>query len=307
MIAQHESSHQQIEHLKLVIEKYRRMIFGSKSEKLKGQLEQLEFQLEELEIEQAASEAAQPRSSPTTTRSRPRAPRKPLPEDLPREVITHLPPHTCCPDCGGALRQFGRRCIRATGAHPSHLQGDSTCAAEVRLRSLRTGGGSNCAGAADFRSRLARPQSVGASCCVSKFRRSLASVSPSPRCTLREGIDLSRSTLAGWVGAASELLAPLVDQIREHVLWQGRKFTPMTHPFQCCQLPGTGKTKTARLWTYVRDDRPAGFQTPPAVWFCYSQDRIGRTSAPASEGLPRCAAGRCLLRISSSLWRRRHL
>jgi hypothetical protein len=106
VIAQHESSHQQIEHLKLVIEKYRRMIFGSKSEKLKGQLEQLEFQLEELETEQAASEAAQPRSSPTTTRSRPRAPRKPLPEDL-REVITHLPPHTCCPDCGGALRQFG--------------------------------------------------------------------------------------------------------------------------------------------------------------------------------------------------------
>ena len=57
---QHESSHQQIEHLKLVIEKYRRMIFGSKSEKLKGQLEQLEFQLEELETAQAASEAAQP-------------------------------------------------------------------------------------------------------------------------------------------------------------------------------------------------------------------------------------------------------
>jgi hypothetical protein len=47
VIAQHESSHQQIEHLKLVIEKYRRMIFGSKSEKLKGQLEQLEFQLED--------------------------------------------------------------------------------------------------------------------------------------------------------------------------------------------------------------------------------------------------------------------
>jgi transposase len=39
--------------------------------------------------------------------------------------------------------------------------------------------------------------------------------------------------------------------------------------------PGTGKTKTARLWTYVRDDRPAGFQTPPSVWFCYSQDRKG--------------------------------
>ena len=106
-LQQHESSHQRIEHLKLVIEKYRRMIFGSKSEKLKGQLEQLEFQLEELETEQPASEAVQPSSSRTTTKSRPRAPRKPLPEDLPREIITHLPAHTCCPDCGGAVRQFG--------------------------------------------------------------------------------------------------------------------------------------------------------------------------------------------------------
>ena len=39
--------------------------------------------------------------------------------------------------------------------------------------------------------------------------------------------------------------------------------------------PGKGKTKTARLWTYVRDDRPAGYQTAPAVWFAYSQDRKG--------------------------------
>ncbi len=39
--------------------------------------------------------------------------------------------------------------------------------------------------------------------------------------------------------------------------------------------PGTGKTKTGRLWTYVRDDRPAGDETPPAVWFAYSEDRKG--------------------------------
>src|SRR5258708_1085013 len=39
--------------------------------------------------------------------------------------------------------------------------------------------------------------------------------------------------------------------------------------------PGNGKTKTGRLWTYVRDDRPAGDETPPAVWFAYSPDRQG--------------------------------
>ena len=89
----------------------------------------------------------------------------------------------------------------------------------------------------------------------------------------REGIDLSRSTLAGWVGAASELLAPLVDQIKSHVM-AGWKIHADDTPVPVL-APGTGKTKTARLWTYVRDDRPAGYQTAPAVWFSYSKDRKG--------------------------------
>src|SRR5205814_3655884 len=109
------SNSEEIEHLKLIIEKYRRMIFGRKSEKLARELEQLELRLEELETAQAAEEAAQttaevqqPSSSGTEQQRRPSRPRrKPLPEDLPPEVITHLPAHKCCPDCGGALRQFG--------------------------------------------------------------------------------------------------------------------------------------------------------------------------------------------------------
>jgi transposase len=109
------SNTHQIEHLKLVIEKYRRMIFGRKSEKLTGELEQLEFRLEELETARAADEAtqqvadaAEPGSTEAESKQRASRPRrKPLPEDLPREVITHLPPHDCCPDCGGGLRQFG--------------------------------------------------------------------------------------------------------------------------------------------------------------------------------------------------------
>jgi len=33
--------------------------------------------------------------------------RKPLPEHLPREIVTHAPDGNCCSDCGGQLRQFG--------------------------------------------------------------------------------------------------------------------------------------------------------------------------------------------------------
>jgi transposase len=110
------SNSQEIEHLKLVIEKYRRMIFGRKSEKLTRELEQLELRLEELETTQAEEQAVQdtaeaPQSSSPQSESKPRTSRprpKPLPEDLPREVIMHMPEHVSCPCCGGQLRQFGQ-------------------------------------------------------------------------------------------------------------------------------------------------------------------------------------------------------
>ena len=89
----------------------------------------------------------------------------------------------------------------------------------------------------------------------------------------RQGVELDRSTMADWVGAASYLLSPLVDQLRKHVLAAGKLHADDT-PVPVL-APGTGKTKTGRLWTYVRDDRPAGSHSPPAVWFAYSEDRKG--------------------------------
>lgn len=84
-------------------------------------------------------------------------------------------------------------------------------------------------------------------------------------------MELSRATLGRWSGAVSELLAPLSDLLRQYVLMPGKVHTDdIPVPVQ---EPGSGKTRTARLWVYVRDDRNAGSQLPPAVWFAYSPDR----------------------------------
>jgi len=271
LLEQQQSNTQQIEHLKLIIEKYRRMIFGSKSEKLTGQLEQLEFRLEELETAQAASEAAQQRSTRATTKSRARASRKPLPEDLPREVITHLPAHTSCPDCGGALRQFGEDVseqlerIPATYKVIRHVRPKFACAGCERVVEAP-------APARPIEHGLPGPGLL-AHVLVSKFGDHLPLYRQS-EIYAREGVDLGRSTLAGWVGSASELLAPLVDEIRRHVLAASKIHADDT-PVPVL-APGNGKTRTARLWTYVRDDRPAGHSTAPAVWFAYSEDRKGK-------------------------------
>jgi transposase len=89
----------------------------------------------------------------------------------------------------------------------------------------------------------------------------------------REGVELERSTLAGWVGGTSALLAPLMEALRRHVL-SATKLHADDTPVPVL-APGNGKTKTGRLWTYVRDDRPAGDATPAAVWFAYTPDRKG--------------------------------
>ena len=69
------------------------------------------------------------------------------------------------------------------------------------------------------------------------------------------------------------MLAPLVDALRKHVLAASKIHADDT-PVPVL-APGNGKTKTGRLWTYVRDERPAGENTAPAVWFAYTPDRKG--------------------------------
>jgi len=89
----------------------------------------------------------------------------------------------------------------------------------------------------------------------------------------RQGVDLERSTLADWVGGSSELLDPLVEALRCYVMAAGKLHADDT-PVPVL-APGNGKTKTGRLWTYVRDDRAAANLAAPAVWFAYSPDRKG--------------------------------
>ena len=81
----------------------------------------------------------------------------------------------------------------------------------------------------------------------------------------REGVELERSTLAGWVGGMTETLAPLVDVLKAYVLG-ARKLRGDDIPVPVL-APGNGKTKTGHLWTYVLDDRPAGSADAPAVWY----------------------------------------
>ena len=114
----------------------------------------------------------------------------------------------------------------------------------------------------------------------------------------REGIELSVSTIADWVGTCTAMLAPLVRLIDAHALTAARLHGDDT----TVPLLARDKTIIARVWTYVRDDRPFGGPAPPAAMFRYSRDRTGSVGLDASKG---AYAGRCQGHIAGPLHRTR--
>jgi len=89
----------------------------------------------------------------------------------------------------------------------------------------------------------------------------------------RDGVDIDRSTMAGWVGQSEKLFDPLLAALGRYVL-AGEKVHADDTPVAVLD-PGRGRTRTGRLWVYVRDDRPAGNRQPPAAWYRYSPNRKG--------------------------------
>ena len=108
----------EIDQLKLLIAKLRRMQFGRSSEKLSREIDQLELRLEELQTAQAQTTTVEP---PAPERNAEKPVRKPLPEHLPREQVVHQP--VCnCPDCGGALRRIGEDVSEVLEYIPAHFK-----------------------------------------------------------------------------------------------------------------------------------------------------------------------------------------
>jgi transposase len=208
ILTQHEtllSRETEIENLKLLILKLRRMQFGRKSEKLDRHIEQLELRLEDLESAETASAAPQSDAHPQTTAADMpgrRPVRRPLPDHLPRETQTHQPEHTTCPECGGTLRQFAEDVSELLEFVPARFK-------VIRVVRPKM----SCAGCAHIVQAPApsRPIDRGlagpgllAHVLVSKYSDHLP-LYRQAEIYERSGLDLDRSTLADWVGESSSL------------------------------------------------------------------------------------------------------
>ena len=259
-----------IARLKLEIEKLRRALYGSRSERKARLLEQMELQLEELEAaateDELAAEQAAARAGRAKSFQRKRPSRKPFPEHLPRERVV-IPAPACCPGCGSAkLSKLGEDITETLEVVPRQWKVIQTVREKFSCRNCET----ITQPPAPFHvtSRGFAGPNLLAMILFEKFGQHQPLNRQSDRYA-REGIDLSVSTLADQVGACAAALAPLHALIEAHILAAERLHGDDT----TVPILAKGKTVKGHIWTYVRDDRPFGGATPPAALYYASRDR----------------------------------
>jgi transposase len=259
-----------IEKLEHQIARLRHERFGQSSER-RALLDQLELQLFELKEDQAQAEAAIQVDEPSTqavqafTRRKPA--RRPLPEHLPRERVLHPAP-SACPCCGGTLHKLGEDVTETLELVPrrwkviQHVREKFSCRSCEKITQPPAPSHPIARGRAG--------PGLLAHVLFGKYGLHLPLTRQSATYA-REGVPLDVSTMADWVGASAATLMPLVEAIRAHVFAAERIHADET----TVPVLDVGKTRTGRLWTYVRDDRPFAGADPPAAVYFYSPDRGG--------------------------------
>jgi transposase len=197
-----------------------------------------------------------------------RRPVRELPPELPRVIREHTPPNCDCAECGQRLSRLGEDVSEQLDYVPGYFQvirhvrpklACKTCARIVQApapirpieRGLPTAGLLAQVIGAKYADHCPLYRQEGI------YRRS--------------GIELPRAMMASWVGEAALLLEPLVAAQERYVMAADKLHGDDT-PVPVLS-PGKGRTKTGRLWAYVRDDRPSAGPDPPAVIYRYSPDR----------------------------------
>ena len=261
----------EIERLKLQLAKARRETYGQSSERSKLLVEQLELAIEDLEETQAEEETRAEIAAPEPAKARPRrpprGPRK-LPDNLPVERVVEPAP-CACEKCGGSrLRKLGEVVSKTLECEPrrwkiiEHVREKFACRDCEAITEPP-------APSHPIPRGFAGP-SLLAMILVGKFADHLP-LNRQSAAFAREGIELDESTLADWVGECAAALDPLLVELRRHVLAAERLHVDDT----TVPVLAKTKTRTGRLWVYLRDDRPFGGQGPPAALFDYSPSRHG--------------------------------
>ncbi|MFG1235652.1 IS66 family transposase [Xanthobacter autotrophicus DSM 597] len=265
-----ESRDGEIERLQSIIKKLQRAQFGRRSERLDP--DQLALALEDLDADIARIRESRPAAAklPSERTSH----RKPLPDHLPREDVRLDIEDAVCACCGGGLHAIGESQSEMLDWVPAQLRVIRITRPKYACRVCET------VVQAPAPERLiaggpATPALI-AQVLVSKYCDHTPLYRQS-QIFARHGVDLARSTLAGWVGGACWWLEALQERLCRNVFASDHLFADDT-PVPVLD-PGRGRTKTGRLWVYAREQRGWSGPEPPAAVYLFAPDR--RAERPA--------------------------
>lgn len=274
--AQVADAHAIIEDLKLRIAKARQDKWGQSSERHRQLLDQLEMQLEDVVAtateDELAAEIAVAKASvagvPVVPFTRKKPTRAPLSADLPRHRVV-VPAPESCPCCHGAeLKKIGETITESREVVPRQWIVVQTVREKFICKACET----ITQPPAPFHPipRASAGPNLLAMVLFNKFGLHQP-LNRQSETYAAEGMSISVSTLADYVGHGTVLLRGLVDLIEAHILAGER----IHHDDTTVPVMAAGKTITGRIWASVRDDRPFGGTDPPAVCYYYTRDRTG--------------------------------
>ena len=244
--------------------------FGKSSEKLDKQIEELEQRIESNELDCLDEDKQTELNQNIKPKPQYNSKRLKIPDHLPREDVI-INPDPECPECGG---QDFRKIEDDTSETLEYVPASFKVIRHIRPRCACT----NCekivqafAPSKAIEKGKAGPGLL-AHIMVQKYCNHLPMYRQS-QIYAREGLEISRNTMTGWAAQCSKLLNPLIDVLKQSV-FNSEYLHGDDTPIKVL-APGVGKTKTGRLWSYVRDGRPCGDKTPAAVVYAYSEDRKG--------------------------------
>ena len=267
-----ESRDGEIERLQSIIKKLQRAQFGRRSERLDP--DQLALALEDLDADIARIRESRPAAAKLPSERTPH--RKPLPDHLPREDIRLDIEDAVCACCGGGLHAIGESQSEMLDWVPAQLRVIRITRPKYACRVCET------VVQAPAPERLiaggpATPALI-AQVLVSKYCDHTPLYRQS-QIFARHGVDLARSTLAGWVGGACWWLEALHERLCRNVFASDHLFADDT-PVPVLD-PGRGRAKTGRLWVYAREQRGWSGPEPPAAVYLFAPDR--RAERPAAH------------------------
>jgi transposase len=256
-----------IEHLNLQLARLRRWKFGQSSEAL-ATAGQISLALQE---ELAASVKDLLPQMPVAAKEKQKPVRRQrFPDHFERCDHVIQPDDKVCPDCGGELRELGKPDVAEV------IETKTVSFTVTRhIRPKKRCGRCSTIVQAPAPPRPLPRSFAGASFLALTLVWKYAFHVPLYRqCQIfgHSGLTITRTTLMQWVAGSTRLLAPLAEAIGLYVL--AGKINADDTPVKVL-APGSGKTRTGYLWTYVRDGRPWQSPDPPAAWYCYSPTRHG--------------------------------